>query len=155
MQALNYQDVGVYNEPIYDAAAGGDADLSAFEGHDLHVVKSNATLTFEHTYTWWGNKRVLRVLAEPNVTLSWSHVPLHCRRARTVILGPLMPKDIDCQSFVHKSRGKNSRGDKERELMPMIYHPNHAPHQVICSGVYQMLHPICTRLPSLRKVCRT
>lgn len=86
-------------------AAGGDADLSAFEGHDLHVVPSNATLTFEHTYTWWGNKRVLRVLAEPNVTLNWNHVPVHCRRARTVLLGPLMPKDIDCQSFVHKTRG--------------------------------------------------
>ncbi len=88
------------------AAAGSDADLSAFEGHDLHIINSNATLTFEHTYTWWGNKRVLRVLAEPNVTLDWSHVPVHCRRARTVLLGPLMPEDIDCQSFVHKSRGR-------------------------------------------------
>jgi hypothetical protein len=69
------------------------------------VVPSNATLTFEHTYTWWGNKRKLRVLAQPNVTLSWSDVPLHCRRARTILLGPLMPQDIDCKSFVHKSRG--------------------------------------------------
>ena len=87
------------------AAASEDADLSAFDGHDLHVVKSNETLTFEHTYTWWGNKRKLRVLAQPNVTLGWNHVPLHCRRARTVLLGPLMPSDIDCQGFVHKSRG--------------------------------------------------
>ena len=49
---------------------------------------------------------MLRVLAEPNVTLGWNHVPVHCRRARTVLLGPLMPEDIDCQSFVHKTRGE-------------------------------------------------
>ncbi len=35
------------------AAAAPDADLSAFEGHELHVVPSNATLTFEHSYGWW------------------------------------------------------------------------------------------------------
>lgn len=87
-------------------AAGEDADLSAFKEHDLHVVPSNATLTFEHTYTWWGNKRKLRVLAQPNVTLGWGHVPPHCRRARTILLGPLMPQDIDCKSFVHKPRGR-------------------------------------------------
>lgn len=89
-----------------NAAASDEADLSAFKEHDLHVVPSNATLTFEHTYTWWGNKRKLRVLAQPNVTLGWGHVPPHCRRARTVLLGPLMPEDIDCKSFVHKSRGR-------------------------------------------------
>ena len=81
------------------AAAGDDADLSA-------VVPTESTLTFEHTYTWWGNKRKLRVLAQPNVTLGWGHVPAHCRRARTILLGPLMPQDIDCKSFVHKVRGK-------------------------------------------------
>ena len=73
------------------------------------MVPSNATLTFEHTYTWWGNKRKLRVLAQPNVTLGWGHVPAHCRRARTILLGPLMPQDIDCKSFVHKVRGKPSQ----------------------------------------------
>ena len=25
-----------------------------FRGHEVHRVASNATLTFEHTYTWWG-----------------------------------------------------------------------------------------------------
>ena len=35
-------------------AAGPDADLSVFRGHDLHVVPTNNTLTFEHSYTWWG-----------------------------------------------------------------------------------------------------
>lgn len=36
------------------AAASEDADLSVFRGHEVHRVASNATLTFEHTYTWWG-----------------------------------------------------------------------------------------------------
>ncbi len=35
-------------------AAGPDADLSVFRGHDLHVIPTNNTLTFEHSYTWWG-----------------------------------------------------------------------------------------------------
>ena len=35
-------------------AAGPDADLSIFRGHELHVVSARDTLTFEHTYTWWG-----------------------------------------------------------------------------------------------------
>ena len=33
---------------------GRDADLSVFKGHELHVVPSEKTLTFEHSYTWWG-----------------------------------------------------------------------------------------------------
>ncbi len=35
-------------------AAGPDADLAVFKGHELHVVSTNSTLTFEHSYTWWG-----------------------------------------------------------------------------------------------------
>lgn len=35
-------------------AAGPDADLAVFSGHELHVVPTNSTLTFEHSYTWWG-----------------------------------------------------------------------------------------------------
>lgn len=35
-------------------AAGPDADLSVFDNHELHVVHANNTLTFEHSYTWWG-----------------------------------------------------------------------------------------------------
>jgi formaldehyde-activating enzyme involved in methanogenesis len=82
-------------------AAAGDADWSAFEGHELHVVPTDHTLTFEHTYTWWGNHRKLRVLAKPNITLTMEHVPAHCRRARTVLLGPLTPSDLDAAAFVN------------------------------------------------------
>ena len=38
-------------------AAGPDANLTAFEGHELHVVSTEDTLTFEHSYTWWGELR--------------------------------------------------------------------------------------------------
>ena len=40
--------------PLIVAVAGPDADLSVFEGHELHVLPANVTLTFEHTYTWFG-----------------------------------------------------------------------------------------------------
>ena len=66
------------------------------------MVPSAATLTFEHSYTWWGNRRKLRVAARPNVTLSAQHVPARCRRARTVLLGPLTPDDVDCLSFIQQ-----------------------------------------------------
>ena len=84
------------------AAGAPDADYSAFESHDLHVIPSAATLTFEHSYTWWGNRRKLRVAARPNVTLSAQHVPARCQRARTVLLGPLTPDDVNCLSFIHQ-----------------------------------------------------
>lgn len=35
-------------------AAGPDAELAVFKGHELHVVPTDHTLTFEHSYTWWG-----------------------------------------------------------------------------------------------------
>lgn len=85
---------------LYPTAGGQDADYSGFTAHELHVVPTAATLTFEHTYTWWGNNRKLKVVAQPNVTLTAAHVPKHCRGARTVLLGPLMPQDMDCASFI-------------------------------------------------------
>ena len=48
------------------AAAGPDADLSIFKNHDLHIVPDKESLTFVHTYTWWGEMRQLegRLLSE-------------------------------------------------------------------------------------------
>ncbi|GIL71499.1 hypothetical protein Vretimale_2635 [Volvox reticuliferus] len=80
--------------------AGPDADLKVFDGHELHLVNAASTLTFEHTYTWFGHQRKLRVTANPNITLSRSHVPRHCQRARTVILGPLTQHELDASSFL-------------------------------------------------------
>jgi hypothetical protein len=36
------------------AVAGPEASTTALEGHQLFVVRSESTLTFEHTYTWLG-----------------------------------------------------------------------------------------------------
>lgn len=76
-------------------AARSDEDLSYLEGVDLHVVPSDETLTFEHTYTWFGNQRQLRVTGKPGDKLSASHVPWQCRTARIVLLGPLVQNDVD------------------------------------------------------------
>lgn len=81
-------------------AAGPDADLGPLAGHDVVAVPADKTLTFEHSYTFWGNQRKLRVPAQPNVTLVPSHVPPRCRRAKVLLLGPLMPQDMDCEAFV-------------------------------------------------------
>ncbi len=79
--------------------AAPDTDVSPFSFHDLHIIHSNSTLTFHHTYTMWGNKRKLRVTAQPNVQLSMSHVPPACRRARAILLGPLVLKVGRCWSL--------------------------------------------------------
>ena len=52
-----------------------------------------------------GNHRKLRVTAQPNVSLTLEHVPHHCRRAKTILLGPLTPTDLDAAAFVHQERG--------------------------------------------------
>ncbi|KAL6766266.1 hypothetical protein ACKKBG_A35340 [Auxenochlorella protothecoides x Auxenochlorella symbiontica] len=96
-------------------AAGPGMDLSALSGHDLHIVPASETLTFEHTYTYWGNARRLRVTAQPNVTLTMAHVPPRCRRARVMLLGPLMPADMDPASFLPASSG--GRGSHALALM--------------------------------------
>lgn len=80
--------------------AAPDTDLSPLEGHAVHRIQTNDTLTFEHTYTWWGNHRKLRVTARPNVTLTLQHVPPRWRRARRILLAPLLPQDLDVPSFV-------------------------------------------------------
>ncbi|KAG1654340.1 hypothetical protein FOA52_010651 [Chlamydomonas sp. UWO 241] len=85
--------------------AGPDADLSVFARHELHVVASELTLTFEHTYTWFGNARRLHVPANPNITLTVAHVPPRCRRARVVIAAPLTLYDVDAASLLQHDGG--------------------------------------------------
>jgi len=80
-------------------AAGESVDTSALAGHAAHRVPSSETLTFQHSYTWWGNHRRLAVTARPNVTLSANHVPSHCWRAPLVILAPLVASDLDVESL--------------------------------------------------------
>ena len=80
-------------------AGGDDLDRSPFEGHRLKVVETEASLTFEHSYTYWGNNRKLRVTKRPGRRLSYADVPFLCRSARNVLLGPLTPEDVDMASF--------------------------------------------------------
>jgi hypothetical protein len=47
----------------------------------------------------------LRVIAKPGLTLSARHVPWHCLAARTVLLGPLIPEDVDAASFTKPTGG--------------------------------------------------
>ena len=59
-----------------------------------------------------GNKRKLRVSAQPNVTLTMDHVPRHCRRARVSLLGPLTQTDLDATSFVDYRQGRHKAKDR-------------------------------------------
>ena len=52
-----------------------------------------------------GNKRKLKVTASTNMTLTMQQVPQHCRRARTLLLGPLAPQDLDAASFINFKQG--------------------------------------------------
>lgn len=74
-------------------------DLTFLGDHRVHAISSGDTLTFEHSYTWFGNQRRLRVAAQPDQTLSATHVPWRCRLARTVLVGPLTQTDVDVKSF--------------------------------------------------------
>jgi hypothetical protein len=94
--------------------------MSAFRGHELHRVATNETLTFEHTYTWWGHRRKLRVTAQPDQVLTAAHVPRHCRRARVVLLGPLTPRDMDSASFVRMRAGGPSCGRQRMSHTPAV-----------------------------------
>jgi len=40
----------------------GSRGFQVLEGHDVHLIPSNSTLTFEHTYTFWG--RFINTLKE-------------------------------------------------------------------------------------------
>eukprot|EP00899_Mesostigma_viride_P006990 jgi/Mesvir1/16292/Mv13025-RA.1 len=84
---------------VVTLAAPG-TNLSIFDGHHLHVVPADKTLTFEHTYTWWGNKRKLSVPARPNATLALQHVPASWRRAKTLLLGTLLLGEMDVPSLL-------------------------------------------------------
>ena len=82
---------------VTTAATPDDAQFG--EGHEVHVVPDNATLTFRHTYTWFGQARKLQVTAQPSHVLTAADVPLRCRLARVVLVGPLTATDVDAASF--------------------------------------------------------
>ncbi|MGE0135321.1 MAG: PfkB family carbohydrate kinase [Dehalococcoidia bacterium] len=79
--------------------AGGDASIDAFDGHEVHVIASEATLTFEHQV--YGEHRRLRVLARPERALAATDLPRGWLGASmgVAILGPLLADDLDVRSL--------------------------------------------------------
>jgi len=80
------------------AAAGSDADLSAFAGHDFAVIPGEQTMTLEHRLD--DGRRHQRVLARPIRPLSPADIPREWPAPRTVVLGPLLPGDIEVSAFL-------------------------------------------------------
>jgi len=107
--------------------ASEDADLSIFAKHDLHVVPDNETLTFAHSYTWWGHKRMLHVTARPSTTLDVRHVPFICRLAKTVLIMPLMPTDVNSPSFLRWRKYQNPLLSQQIGLAAQGYQRDTAP----------------------------
>ncbi len=79
-------------------SAGEDSDLAAFAGHEVAVVGSESTMTLEHR----GVRGALRqrVLAAPTRSLSRADLSAHWPSPRTIVLGTLLPGDIDVSGFL-------------------------------------------------------
>ena len=78
-------------------ACADDANLTALEGHDVHVVRDAHTLTFGFVDGPTG--RELRVLAKPEHQLSAADLPAGWQHSEALMLAPLIEGDIDVDSF--------------------------------------------------------
>jgi ribokinase len=79
-------------------AAGEDADLAAFAGHEVAVVRVEQTMTLEHRFR--DGTRHQRVLARPHRALHPADRPASWPAPRTVVLGTLLPGDIEVPAFL-------------------------------------------------------
>ncbi len=79
-------------------AAKPGFDRAAFEGHDLHVVDTDTTLAFRHRIV--GGRRQLRVIDDAGWTLSPLDVPAGWPTPDVLLLAPLLPDDVDVESFL-------------------------------------------------------
>lgn len=79
-------------------AAGDDADLDAFAGHEVAVIRVEQTMTLEHRTE--GGRRHQRVLARPHCALTPADLPTGWPHPDTLILGTLLPDDIDVPAFL-------------------------------------------------------
>lgn len=78
-------------------AAASDADLSALDGHEVHVVPTRRTMTFEHRFD--DGVRHLRITALSGHTLHPRDVPAGWPSPDVLILAPLAPDDVDADAF--------------------------------------------------------
>ena len=73
------------------------ASLEALDLHDHTYVPTHAGLTFAHDVE--GEERWLRVLSTPDRALTAGDLPASWHDADALILAPLLPDDIDVESF--------------------------------------------------------
>ncbi len=78
-------------------SASPSAYLDALAAHEHTYVSSETSLAFAHDVE--GEERRLRVLSRPGGALTASDLPSSWRDAETLILGPLLPDDIEIESF--------------------------------------------------------
>ena len=74
------------------------ADLDALDGHEVVRIGASETLTF--AFSQAGDARRLRLEATPNRTLTARDLPRDWPSPRTIILAPLLPDDVDIESFL-------------------------------------------------------
>ncbi|MYD64858.1 MAG: sugar kinase [Chloroflexi bacterium] len=87
--------LGIRARVLVSAPAGFEAD--ALAAHEHMCVPGDSGLRFAHDAT--GDERRLRVLSRPDRPLNASDLPDHWRDPDVLILGPLLPDDIDIASF--------------------------------------------------------
>lgn len=84
-------------------AAGDDANLDAFAEHQLAVVRLEQTMTLEHRFEGSvaeTSVRHQRVVSRPHRGLHPSDMPPGWPHPRTMVLGTLLPDDIDAPAFI-------------------------------------------------------
>lgn len=80
--------------------AGGD-DTAALDGHEVELVRAEATLTLEHEFDAAG-RRSMRVVAAPGRSLTADDLPEAWRDGpppSLLMLAPLLAGDVDVASF--------------------------------------------------------
>ncbi len=86
-----------FRAQILTAAKPG-FDRGPFEGHHLHVVDTDTTLAFRHRAL--DGQRQLRVIDDAGWTLSPLDLPPDWPRPDVLLLAPLLPDDVDVESFL-------------------------------------------------------
>jgi hypothetical protein len=100
------------------------------------TAAADASFNARLTHAPAGHQRKLRVTANPNVTLSRAHVPPHCQRARTVLLGPLTQYELDAGSFLEYDGKQGSQFRFGGYLGWNLYTP------YLCSSAVRALFPV-------------
>ena len=87
--------LGIRARMLVSAPPG--ARLDAFASHDLTLVRTTTGLCFDHELD--GEERRLRVLSTPDRALAAGDLPASWRDPDALILTPLLPDDMDIESF--------------------------------------------------------